>query len=482
MMDNVLMQLLLVPLIASIAYCFLGSFPKRLLKGSALVISLLPLALLILHYPFNTPYHISYPWIKSLHVNFSLGIDSLSLIFLFLSSLVIPLSIVASGEKEQKSLHFFYSLVFLLQLLLTLFFTAQDLIVFTISWEAMLLPLYFMITLWGGAKRASAALKFLIYMIAGSSLLIAGVFGLYFSTGISGEASFDMKTLSHMAPHLLYSKWLFAIFLLAFAVKTPLFPFHAWLPDAYCEATPSSTILLSAILSKAGIYGLYRIGYGFFASAMHQYALPLFILALVGVLYGALSAWRQNDIKRVIAYSSFSHVNFILAAVFIGGTIALTGGLMQVINHGITIGALFLVAGFLETIFGRTSLDDLGGLARYLPKLCWLTMFFVLSAVALPGTNNFIGEFIVLYGVFVSTLFNGPLMAAILGTSIILSVVYMLRWMKEIFFGSLQTTKTDWNDINAFNLTLSLPLVALILWIGLYPMPVLNLIEAALKQ
>lgn len=475
-----LLLLFIVPYIASLIAFFVPCKGK-VLKGAAVVLSLIPLAILLLGHASWMGMTVQYPWLPMLSIEFTLKVDALSLVFLYLTSIVVPMSLLATRSEQLSSPHVFYGLILLLQGLLIGFFTTRDLAFFTFFWEAMLLPLYFLINLWGGPQRRIASLKFLIYMIAGSALMVAAVLSLYFSSIHSGSSgTFDMGILSSISNTLPHAKWLCAIFLLAFAVKTPLFPFHAWLPDAYCQASTPGTILLSGILSKAGIYGVLRVAMELFPSIMVEWSPILVGFAIAGVFYGGLAAWKQNDYKRLIAYSSFSHVNFVLVGLFMINQSAQAGGLLQALNHGLTITALFLVAGWLEERIGSTTIGRLSGLASYFPQLCWLTLFFVISSIALPGLNNFVGEFLIFYGVFIYS----PMLTAFLGLSIILSVMYMLRWMQKMYFEvptplPLQST---WSDIKGKQLLIALPLVALLLWIGMYPMPVLNQIKPAVDH
>ncbi len=463
-MPNLLL-LFLIPFAAAGA-AFL--FPRRRI---AFLLSLVPLVFLIAGNLSWIGSKVDYDWFPAIGVKFYLSVDALSLLFLFLSATVVSVSILASHEKESPRV--FYGLVFFLEGLLFGFFSARDLAVFTLFWEAMLIPLYFLITFWGGPQRANAAVKFIIYMIAGSALMVAAVLALYFSA----SATFNLDILKNSAAHVPHAAWILAIFLLAFAVKTPLFPFHGWLPDAYCQASAAGTILLAGILSKAGIYGILRIGVELFPEQLRTWSPPLLGLAIAGVFYGGLAAWRQMDYKRLIAYSSLSHINFVLAGLFIWGPPAHSGAILQALNHGITISALFLVAGWLEERLGSTQMGSVSGLCKFLPHLCWLTLFFVLSSIALPGTNNFIGELLILFGLFK----ENPWLAALLALSIILSVIYMLRFMQKIYFGAPTFFQERWIDIHAKEIALTLPLVALILWIGIYPAPVLNLIKIAVK-
>lgn len=471
---DLLLWLFFIPLIASAVAFIVPVVAGRSLKIVAFCVSLIPLLILILNHSNLIGTETVYSWFPALSLQFYLKIDSLSLLFLYLSSLIIPISILAVKSFSLSSPNIFYGFLFLLQGLLTGFFTARDLAFFTFFWEAMLIPLYFIISIWGGSDRQQAAMKFLIYMIAGSCLMIVGILALYFVSG----GSFDMDQIMRLSSNMPYASFIFVIFMLAFAVKTPLFPFHAWLPDTYYQASVSGTILLSAILSKAGIYGFLRIGYEIFPDLMQVWSPVLLGLAIAGVFYGGLAAWMQSDFKRLIAYSSFSHVNFVLVGLFLWQQTAQQGAVLQAINHGITIAALFLVAGWLEDRLGSTSIGKARGMAKYFPQLCWITLFFVLSSVALPGMNNFIGEFMILFGLFG----KHPWLAAFVGLTVVLSVIYMLRFMQKVYFEATSHYVPKLGDIRVKELLITLPLVALVLWIGLYPNPILNLVTKSVAN
>lgn len=465
----ILIWLFVIPLVMT-GLIFVFPF-KRHLKTFAVVMSFIPLAILLINHANWIGSSVEYQWLPVLGVQFSLRVDGLSLIFLYLVAIIIPVSLLSVRSQVLVHPKTFYGLVLFLQALLIGFFTTRDLVLFAIFWEAMLLPLYFLINIWGGPERKMASLKFLIYMIAGSTLMIAAILALFLVSG-----TFDLDKLASFASP--YAPWIFAVFILAFSVKTPLFPFHAWLPDAYYEASVPGTILLSAILSKAGIYGFLRIGIGLFPTFMQEWSPLLLGLAIAGVLYGGLAAWMQQDFKRLIAYSSFSHVNFILAGVFVWNEVAHSGAILQAFNHGITIAALFLVAGWLEERLRSTSIEQANGLARWMPQLCWLTLVFVLSSVALPGTNNFIGEIMIFFGLFG----QNPWLTALLGLTVILSVIYMLHWMQKMYFETPSLRQDAWQDIRWRELAIALPLVAIIFWVGIYPAPLLKQIETTPKE
>lgn len=474
-----LMLLFTIPFLASLLVLIFPVWSGKLLQKIAITLSFIPLIILIVGHSSWIGSHIEYPWIPSLAIEFHLSIDPLTLVFLYLTAFIIPISLLASIDTVPHHPNTFYALVLLLEGLLIGFFTARDLVLFTLFWESMLLPLYFMIVLWGGKEKEKAALKFIVYMIAGSALLISAVLALYLSSAnTSADSSFNFEVLAKTAESNPYAAWLAAIFLLAFCVKTPLFPFHAWLPDAYCQASTTGTILLSAILSKAGIYGILRISMEFFPTYMQMWSPILLGFAIAGVIYGAFAAWTQSDFKRLLAYSSFSHVNFVLVGVFVISQTAQSGAILQALNHGVTIAALFLVAGWLEQRISSTSIGLYHGLAKYLPQLCWVTLFFVCASVALPGTNNFVGEVIILFGLFE----DNPWLAALLATSVVLSVIYMLRWMQKVYFEMPSPRHALWHDMTTKELLIAMPLIAVILWIGIYPAPLLNQIKPAAEK
>lgn len=466
-----LMWVFILPFLSSFMMFFVPRLSGKTLQRFALVLSLIPLALLLSNYSNWIGSLVQLSWIPALGIDFHLRVDALSLVFLFIVAIITPISILATNEGDFHHPHLFYGLVFLLQALLIGFFTAADLALFTIFWESILLPLYFMINLWGGPKRRAAALKFIVYMIAGSTLMVAVVLALYFISGeTNGSYTFNMDALSQVAETTHYAPVLLVIFLLAFAVKTPLFPFHAWLPDTYYQASTAGSILLAGILSKAGIYGFFRIGLGFFPHLIQAWNPILLGLAIAGVLYGGMAAWMQNNFKRLIAYSSFSHVNFVLAGIFVWNQVSQSGAVLQAFNHSITITGLFLVSGWLQDRLGSSMIGSTSGMAKFLPHLCWLTLFFVLSSVALPGLNNFIGEVMILFGVFGQSSW----LAFLLGLTVILSVVYMLRWMQKVYFEEPSFFQDRWIDINKKEWLIALPLIGLILWIGIYPAPLLK--------
>lgn len=470
--------LFIIPFLGAFLSLLFSFLPGRILKGLAFSLSTIPFFILLYFSSGLIGIEANYEWMPAIGVHFHLSVDSLSFLFLFLVAIVVPVSIIAADENKLSGSGLFYGFILLVQGFLIGFFTARDLALFTFFWEAMLIPLYFLIGYWGGDRARPAALKFLVYMIAGAALLVAAVLALYNASGTSDSLrTFDLDRLAEISEKIPYARTVFVVFILAFAVKTPLFPFHGWLPETYYEAPTSGTILLSSLLSKAGIYGILRIGIGLFPDLMREWGPSLIILAIVGVLYAGLAAWRQTDYKKLIAYSSLSHVNFILAGLFVWNQTARTGSILQALNHGITIAALFLVADWLTRRIGTTEIGSYKGLARYMPNLAWLSLFFAMASVALPGTNNFVGELVVLFGVFQFD----KRAAAVLALTMIFSAMYMLKWIRKVYFEEPSPFRSSWIDIQAPEIATALPLLSIILWIGIYPAPVLNRIKDQFK-
>lgn len=449
---SVLNLFILIPFFGS----FFALFFKKSAKIFSFFISLIPLYILIFMKQTILSDSVEYSWVKVLSIYFDLKVDDLSYIFLFTTCLIMPIVILAAKEKES----FLFSLLLLFQGLLFVFFSTKDLALFTIFFEASLLPVFFIMILWGGDESKKAAIKFIVYMIAGSSFLVAAVLALYFSAH-----SFNLDVLAKTAEGIPFAPFIFAAFTCAFIVKTPMFPFHGWLSDAYTEAPLTATILLSALLSKLGIYGFFRVGLSLFPTFMEKVNPYLLPLAIFAVLYGAFAAWMSLDYKRLISYSSFSHVNFILAGLFTFNSTGHQGALLQVLNHAVTTTGLFLVASFLEEKIHSRQLFKHRGLLQMMPKLCWCSLIFVLATIALPGTNNFIGEIIILFSVFQ----DNYLLAACLALNVIFSAIYMLRYMELNFYGREIPKERGFTDIGNEQVFLLLPLMIIIFLIGIYP-------------
>jgi len=359
-------------------------------------------------------------------------------------------------------------------------FLAQDLVLFYVFWEGMLIPMYFLIALWGGPGRAPAAMKFLLYTMAGSALMLLALVAVYLAgERVAGRYTFDLPALLARPLGLggPSETVLFLAFAAAFAIKMPVWPLHTWLPDAYAEAPPVVTMLLASVMAKAGAYGLLRFCLPLFPEAMRAFGPLLSVLAVIGILYGGAVAWAQGDMRRLLAYGSMSHMGFILLGIFALNLPALQGSLIQMINHGISTGALFLIAGMLIARTGRADTDGYGGAAARAPALAAAAMIVALSSLALPGTNGFIGEFLILLGTFQAR----PAAAVLATFGVVAAAAYLLAFIGRIFHGPVRPGLASMADLRRGEVAILLPLIAVIFWVGLYPRPLLARSEATVR-
>jgi NADH-quinone oxidoreductase subunit M len=479
-------MLTLITFVPALGALLIGAISREreaLIRAAALLFSLLAFALSIGLVAVFDPaqpglqFTEQRSWIPEIGIGYHIGIDGISLLLVLLTTSLIPLLLLAPWDAIRERYKTFSIMVLLLETAVIGVFVSLDLVLFYVFWEAMLIPMYFLIGIWGGERRSYAAIKFFLYTMATSVLMLIAIIVLYFA---SSAGTFDWMVLQAFPLDHTLELWLFAAFAAAFAVKIPLWPLHSWLPDAYSEAPTTGTILLAALMSKAGLYGLLRFGVGLFPNAAIELAPYLLTLSLIGVIYGALVAAAQRDLKRLIAYSSLSHLGLVAIGLFAFSALATTGSVLQMVNHGIVISALFWTLAILMGRFGVRGLDDLGGLMRIMPRLTAIFLVFLLAAVALPGTNGFVGEFLILLGVFMTEY----RIYAILGASIaILTAIYMLWMAQKVFHGPTTMGQTERvRDLHAREVVLLAPLVALILWIGVYPKPLLDRISPAVGE
>ncbi len=419
-------------------------------------------------------------WIPRFDVSYHLGVDGLGLVMVLLTLVLTPLALLAPGDMQPRFRSAFYATLLLLETALLGVFMSLDLVLFYIFWEAMLVPAYFLLGLWGGERRIRAAVKFILYTLAGSVLMLVGILLLYRNhQTITGYGTFSLPSLIGLAVPQPLQGWLFLLFFLAFAVKTPLFPFHGWLPDAYQEAPTGGSLLMAGVLAKMGTYGFLRFCLPLFPDAVKRYAPAVVVLALAGVLYGAFLALAQEDLKRLVAWSSFSHMNFIVLGIFVLNQSGATGAVTQMVSHGLVTGALFLLAGMLSAATGRRGITALGGLSGLAPRAAAALVFFVLAASGLPGLSSFIGEFLMVSGAFRYA--PGAGIAAILGVA--LGAYYFLRLLgRTVFAGDAGgTNPAPRADVDGTSLALLLPLAAAVVLLGLFPGPLIRLVSPILQ-
>ncbi len=418
-------------------------------------------------------------WVPGAYdVKYFVGIDGLSLLLVLLTTLLGPIVVLSSwtyiGEKHKG----YYALLLLLQTGITGVFTSFDLFLFYIFFELTLIPMYFIIGVWGGKDRIYAAVKFVIYTLVGSLLMLVGVLYLGAAAGDAvnnGVFTTDWYTLLEYNVPLAAQGWLFAVFAFSFAIKVPLFPLHTWLPDAHVQAPTGGSVILAGVLLKMGTYGLLRFCLPFFPNVAQSYAGLFAVVAVIGIIYGALVARVQDDAKSLVAYSSISHLGFVVLGLFAFTTEAMQGAVIQMVNHGLSTGALFLLLGMLYERRHTRMMDDYGGLATSVPVLTTFMVISVLASAGLPGLNGFVGEFLILLGAFQSTVLNSPVLVAAATTGVILAAVYLLHMVYRTFFGELtDAANAEMPDLNAREFGLMVPLVVLMFVLGFYPNPFLQ--------
>src|SRR3954471_16739901 len=423
------------------------------------------------------------PWIPAWGIGYRVGIDGISLFMVLLTTALMPLSVLGSWNYITRRERGFYALLLTLLTGMVGVFIALDLFVFYIFFEIMLIPMYFIIGIWGGANRLYAAIKFFIYTMAGSLLMLVAI------VVMAWKVSASTGTISFAYEHLLQNAgavgtaapWLFAAFALAFAIKVPVFPFHTWLPDAHVEAPTAGSVLLAAIMLKIGTYGFLRFAVPFFPQVALSPGVSrlIVVLAVIGVVYGALVAMVQPDIKKLVAYSSVSHLGFVMLGIWGVTLISVQGALMVMISHGISTGALFLLIGMIYERRHTRLIDDYGGIARVVPIFSLILTVVALSSIGLPGLNGFVGEFLVLLGSFGTY----PWATGIATTGVIFAAAYLLWALQRMIFNRLDKPDNErLLDLTPRELVVLVPLLAGIVWLGLYPGPVLRRMEPASRR
>ncbi|HVL98259.1 MAG TPA: NADH-quinone oxidoreductase subunit M [Egibacteraceae bacterium] len=417
-------------------------------------------------------------WIPQWGITYRLGVDGLSLFLVLLSTFMMPLVVLAGWNAADRVKGFFGSLM-ALQAALIGVFLALDLILFYVFFEAMLVPMYALIGIWGSGNRRYAAVKFFLYTLVGGFLMLVGILYLYFA---AGATSFDYDVLRQVSLSPTEQAWLFGAFFAAFAIKVPMFPLHTWLPDAHTEAPTVGSVLLAAVMLKIGGYGFLRFSLPFFPDATVRLAPFMIALAVIGVLYGALVAMVQRDVKRLVAYSSVSHLGFVVLGVFALHPTGASGSVVQMVNHGLSTGALFLLIGFLYDRAHSRAIADYSGLLRAAPVLGGLFLLTAMSSIALPGLNGFVGEFPILLGAFQTV----PVAAVAATVGVILAALYLLWAYQRMFHGPVEGRAVGIADLTPREIGVMVPIVALIIGIGLYPQPLYDrvnpTVEAILEE
>jgi NADH-quinone oxidoreductase subunit M len=415
-------------------------------------------------------------WIPEWGVGYTTGIDGISLWLVLLTAFLMPLGVLASWTIETRVKPFFLFLLALETGMLGVF-SSLDLFLFYLFWEASLIPMYFLIGIWGYGRRIYAAMKFVLFTLVGSLLMLVAILFLYFAA--PGSPTFDYRELLGLSLDLETQRWLFLAFFASFAVKVPLVPVHTWLPDAHTEAPTAGSVLLAGILLKMGAYGLIRFSIPLFPDAARELLPFVIALAVIGIIYGALVAMMQKDLKRLIAYSSVAHLGFVVLGLFVGTIQGMSGGILQMVNHGLSTGALFMLVGALYDRRHTRMISDFGGLAKSVPILSGVFLFVALSSLGLPGLNGFVGEFLILLGTFFA--YRWWVIPAAFG--VVLAAVYLLWAYQRVFHGELAAEENRiLPDLNLREVAMLGPVVALIVFIGVYPKPFLDRIEPSAER
>ncbi len=430
------------------------------------------------------------PWIKAINTNYHIGVDGLSFWLVILTTFIMPISVVSTWHAVEKRQTAFYAFLLLLESAMIGVFVSLDLLVFYLFFEASLVPMFFLIGVWGGENRIYSAVKFFIFTAFGSLLMLVAIIALYYMyAGVNGGVgSFDfvailnaMKSgdllIAGQGASLLF--WAFAI---AFSIKVPLFPVHTWLPDAHTDAPTAGSVILAAVLLKMGTYGLMRFNFALFPDQSREFAYIFIVLAIVGIIYGALVAMVQPDVKRLVAYSSVAHMGFVILGMFSFTETGMQGALYQMLNHGVSTGALFLLVGFIYERRHTRQITDFGGIANVMPLYATIFVITTMSSIGLPLLNGFVGEFLIMVGMWKSTVLgitgstNWNYIATMLaGTGVIFAAVYMLWMVQRVFFGKLTNPKNKTlKDLSWREIGLILPLMILMVYMGVHPAPFLK--------
>jgi len=492
MTDHLLSLMTFFPILGLLVLLFIPRENAGLIKGFTLIVTLvtffisLPLAF---DDVFKTSAAMHYTefakWISIgdfFQMNYSVGIDGISLWLVLLTTFIMPIAVLSTWHAVEKNQKGFMALLLLLETAMLGAFISLDLFLFYIFWELMLIPMYFLIGIWGGKNRIYAAVKFFLYTAVGSLLMLVAILYVYYLAVNSGMdiSGFSISDFYRLSIESNVQKWLFLAFAFSFAIKVPMFPLHTWLPDAHTEAPTAGSVILAAILLKMGTYGYVRFAMPLFPDALNYFMPYLATLAVIGIIYGALVAMMQEDVKKLVAYSSVSHLGFVMLGVFALNLQGMAGGMIQMINHGISTGALFLIVGFIYERRHTRLISEFGGLAKQMPIFTTVFMIVTFSSIGLPGTNGFIGEFLALVGAFESEL---RWYAAFATTGVIFAAVYMLWMFQRVMFGELKNpANQNLKDLSAREIVLMLPLLLFVFWIGFYPNTFFEKMNPSLDQ
>jgi len=420
------------------------------------------------------------PWIPSVGADYFLGVDGLAVLLILLTTMMGTIATLSSWTAIEERVKEYYIFLLVLQTGMLGAFMSLDFLLFFLFWEVMLVPMYFLIGIWGSDRRLYSAIKFFLYTLVGSVVMLLGILALYFAYhSATGEYSFDVTKYHQFGFDQGLQWWVFLAFFLGFAIKVPMFPFHTWLPDAHTDAPTAGSVILAAVLLKMGTYGFLRFSLPILPEASRQFVPMVVLLCIIGIVYGALVALAQRDWKRLVAYSSVSHMAMVMLGMFALNPVGITGSIVQQLNHGISTGALFLIVGIVYERRHTREISEYGGLSKVMPVYAAVFLIMTMSSIGLPALNGFIGEFLILQGVFVAS----KLWAAFAASGVVLGAAYMLYLYQRTMFGKIENPKNErLMDLTHREFATFAPLLILAVWIGLYPTPFLRRLETSVAH
>jgi NADH-quinone oxidoreductase subunit M len=485
--NHLLTYLLFVPLLGSLLLLFINKEKESLIRWSGFMISIVTFLISLVAYFNYEPDKLEFQfvekiiWIQNLNISYFIGIDGISLLLVLLTTFLTSLTLLSSWKSITKKLKEFTFFMLLLEVGMIGVFISLDMFLFYVFWEAMLIPMYFIIGIWGGKRRIYASVKFFIFTMLGSLIMLVAIIWLGVYAGkLTGNFTTNLLELYNIGPTIpqTIQSYLFLAFFLSFAIKVPIFPLHTWLPDAHVEAPTAGSVILAGVLLKMGTYGLIRFCLPLFPQSAVKFAPFISVLAVAGIIYGALVSMVQTDMKKLVAYSSVSHLGFVVLGIFALTIESMQGSVIQMINHGLSTGALFLLVGMIYDRTHTREISDYGGIAKLVPVYSTVLMIVSLSSIGLPGLNGFIGEFLILIGSFKSSTLNSWWFTVFAASGVIFAAVYLLWMYQRVVFGEVRHSNLNsLSDLNVRERIVLIPIIIFIIWIGVYPGTFLKLTD-----